>query len=300
MRISATFVVAAGTVAVGMAAFVAADILRPETRTVTFETESRGIGPLESINGVPFTRAKGIAVVTEPLAHVRLPLGRTLLGKHLMVRPRFHLDEGEVFEVGVKKTSFWLDYDRLPLAHRILDHLLVRDDTTWSALRSGARIAYLNPRFQNPWKTLEDFEKSPPTDGPIGLYGNAKLECGSGQRAAGSGTCVTVPFRVSETPDAFRAIYAFYPEPNDADSEWTENTQRFDLARAYQNDDGSIDMMFFTQRKDGGPIRLLLDSLEFRIEPGWPNPRDLLVLLRRNLTRLVRRSAVSQSDNSIY
>lgn len=296
MRISATFVVAAGTVAVGVAAFVVADILRPETRTVTFESEPRGIGPLESINGVPFTRAKGSAIVTEPLAHVSLPFGRTLLGKHLIIRPRFHLDEGDVFEVGVKKTSFWLDYDRLPLEHKILDNLLVRDDTTWSALRSGARIAYVNPRFQNPWKTLEDFEKSPPTDGPIGLYGNAQFPAPNTQHPTPS----TASFRVSDTPDTFRAIYAFYPEPDHPDPEWADTEQRFNLTNAYQNDDGSIDVMFFAQRSGRGPIRVLMDSIEFRIEPGWPRPRDLLVLLRRNLSRLVRRPAVSQSDNSIY
>lgn len=292
MRISMTFVVAAGTVAVGVVVFVVSDILRPETRTVTFKTESRGVGPLEAINGAAFSRAKGVAVVTEPLAHVRLPLGRTLLGKQLVIRPRFHLDEGDVLEVGVKKTSFWLDYDRQPLQHRILDHLLAREDRAWRALRSGARIAYVNPRYDNPWKTLEGFEAATPTDGPIGLYGNAKLETGNGKLE-------TRPFRITDDPDGLRAIYALYPEPKHADPAWTENEQRFDLARAYQNDDGSIDIMFFTQRKDNGPIRLLMDRIELRIEPGWPNPRDLLALLRRNLARLVRRPPPMDTGNSL-
>lgn len=278
----ATILAATATVLAGVAAFAVGDMLRPETRIVTFDAPSPDAGPLEAINGAAFPHAKGVATITEPLAHVRLPLGRTLLGKHLVVHPRFHVDEGDVLEVGVKKTSFWLDYDRLPLEHRLLDHLLVRDEATWSALRSGSRIVYLNPRFPNPWKRLEDFERDLPTDGTIGLYGHAQLACP---------TCTTASFRVTDDPDRFRALYAFYPEPNRSDPEWTENEQRFDLARAYQNDDGSIDIMLFMQRKDGGPIRLLIDSIEFRIEPGWPRLQDLALLARRNLRAVLQRPA---------
>lgn len=276
------------TVAAGSAVFLAVDILRPETRNATFEAESRDVGPLEAINGTAFPRAKGVATITEPLAHLRLPLKRMLLGKQLVIRPRFHLDEGDVLEVGVKKTSFWLDYDRLPLQHRLLDVLLVRDENTWSALRSGSRIAYLNSRFDNPWQTLEEFEERLPTDGTIGLYGNAVLP-----RPEVQGPRPAVhPFRVTDDPDSFRAIYAFYPDPSRRDPEWTENAQRFDLARAYQNEDGSIEIMFFVQRADGGAIRVLMDDIVFRVEPGWPRPRDLVAQARRSIVRLLRRPAV--------
>lgn len=282
---SRTSIAALVTVLGGIGAFVFVDILRSEERVATFETEPREVSPLEAINGTPFPRAKGQVVVTEPLAHVRLPFQRTLFGKHLIIRPRFHLDEGDVLEVGVKKTAFWLDYDRQPLAHRVLDNLPKRDAAPWSTRRSGNRVVYLNPRFENPWETVEAFEANPPTDGPIGLYGNAALEsCETPDRR-----CETRPFRVTDIPDDFRAIYASYPEPDHFDPEWTENEQVFDLARAYQNDDGSLDVMFFVQARAERKIRVLFDEIRFRVEPGWPKPRDLALLARRNLVRLLRR-----------
>lgn len=291
LRLPLTGIAAALTVTAGVAVFLVVDVLRPETRAVTFEAEATNVGPLEALNGTQFTRANGVATITEPFAHVSLPLRRTLFGKRLVIRPRFHLDEGDVLEVGVKKTDFWLDYDRLPLRHRVLDNLLTRDESTWSALRSGTRIAYVNPRYENPWKTLEEFEAAPPTDGPVGLYGNSVLPI---PHARGP-MLETAPFRVTDDPDEFRAIYAWYPEPDRSDPEWTVNEQRFDLARAYQNEDGSIDVMFFVQRHDTGPIRVLVDAVEFRIEPGWPKARDLLGLIRRNLVRIIRRPPVAQN-----
>ncbi len=293
MSSRATGAAATLTVLAGVGLFLAVDVLRSETRVVTFDTEAQDVGPLEAINGAPFPRERGSAIISEPLAHIRLPLKRTLLGKQLVIRPRFHVDEGDVLEVGVKKTAFWLDYDRLPLEHRLLDHLLVRDEDTWSALRSGTKVVYLNPAFENPRTSVADFERRPPTDGPIGVYGHATL-------ATQDSELRTLPFRVTDDPDTFRAIYALYPEAERSDPEWTVNEQRFDLARAYQNEDGSIEIMFFVQRADGGParrssesgggpIRLLMDSIEFRIEPGWPSARDLLAQFRRSLVRLLRR-----------
>lgn len=276
------------TVATGMVAFAATE-LRPEERVVAFDTEPRDTGPLEAINGIPFVRTNGAAVITEPLAHISFLFPRTLLGKRLVIQPRFHLDEGDVLEVGVKKTAFWLDYDRQPLQHRLLDDLLARDENTWSALRADTRIVYLNPRFPNTWQTLEDFEKAPPTDGTIGLYGNAALPTPNSLLPTPS----TAPFRLSDDPDAFRAIYAWYPSPDHSDPEWTTNVQTFDLARAHQNENESLDIMFFVQAREEGKIRVLFDEIRFRVEPGWPRPRDLVALLRLNLARLVRRPPVS-------
>lgn len=281
VRLSPTFSAAIVTVVVGVSLFLFVEILRPEERRATFDTERRDIGPLEAINGAIFPRAKGVATVTEPLAHVRLPFWRTLQGKQLVIRPRFHLDEGDVLEVGVKKTDFWLDYDRLPLQHRVLDYLLVRDERTWRALRAGDRIVYQNPAFEKSWDSVEQFEAHPPTEGVVGLYGNATLACAL--------PCQTAPFRPTDDPDSFRALYAWYPEPDRSDPEWTVNSQRFDLSRAHQNDDGSIEVMFFLQRSTEGPLRLLVDEVHYRIEPGWPNPRDLVRMVRRNLVKMIKR-----------
>lgn len=285
MRRSYTTLAALATMVAGIAAFLSADILRADERHLTFETPSQDTGPFEAINGVPFPYSGGHLVITEALAHVRVPLQRTLLGKRLRVRARFHLDEADVLEVGVKKSSFWLDYDRLPLQHRVLDELLSRAPTLWHSLRSGDRVLYLNPKYQNSWNSVEEFEAVPPTDGPVGLYGNAVLPTPNAQRP----TPALRPFRVDDDPDTFRAIYAWYPEPSRAAPEWIANEQRFDLSRAYQNEDGSIEVMFFTQRRGQQPIRLLLDELTLRIEPGWPTPKDLLTLARRNLVKLLRR-----------
>lgn len=274
---------ATATVLLGIAAFVAFDVLLPEEHRMNFETVKPNVGPLESVNGIPFPRTRGYAVITEPLAHIRLPLGRTLLGKRLVIRPRFHLDEGDVLEVGVKKSAFWLDYDRQPLAHRTLDALAEPLTGKWKTARSGVLVVFLHPQFENPWKTVEEFERNPPTDGRIGVYGNAVLP------SFGFPGPTTDPFRLSDAPESFRAIYAWYPEPNRADPEWTENEQRFDLTQAFQNDDGSVDVMFFLQRRGEGPIRVLVDDIYFRIEPGWPRGKDILVRARANLAALVKR-----------
>lgn len=280
-----TAVSASLTVLTGIAIFLLFDVLRSETRVLSFDAQPTDSGPLEAVNGTAFPRAKGVATITESLAHVRLPFRRTLLGKHLVIRPRFHLDEGDVLEVGVKKTAFWLDYDRRPLAHRILDELPAREAAAWDVLRSGTRTVFLNPKAESPWKTVEEFERTPPTDGPIGLYGNATLPTPSTIHP----TPRTRPFRVTDAPESLRAIYAFYQGPDRSNPGWTENEQRFDLTRAFQNEDGSIDIMFFIQRRNEGPIRVLVDEIRFRVEPGWPGARDLLAIVRRNVAQLVRR-----------
>lgn len=288
---------ATSTVVAGIAIFLAVEVFGAEERIVTFNTAVPNVGPLEAINATPFTRSKGQAIITEPLAHLKLPFGRTLLGKRLVIRARFHLDEGDTFEVGVKKTAFWLDYDRLPLQHRILDDLPARDDRTWRWLRSGQRVVFLNPSQQNPWSTVEEFENNPPSRGMIGLYGHAHLPCGEPRPSVrDEPVCTTAPFRINQDPDDFRAIYAFYPEPDRTDPEWTENEQRFDLTRAFQNEDRSLDVMFFVQKRSAGPIRVLLDEIRFRIEPGWPNPNDLVASVRKNLVRLIRRPASAPSE----
>lgn len=276
-------------VAIGVGAFLAVDVARPERRLLTFEESHRNVGAVEAINGALFPRTKGVFTITEPLAHVPVPFGRTLFGKTLTIRPRFHLDEADVLEVGVKKTAFWLDYDRLPLQHKVLDSLEHRDDRPWPVLRDGARAAYLNPAHTtpSPWRTLAEFEAHPPTDGPIGLYGHAVLP-GSSQEAS---TTVTKPFRLTDDAEDFRAIYAFYPKPDATDPEWTENEQRFNLSSAYQNEDGSIDVMFFIQRRGSDDVRVLMDEIEFRVRPGWPRLRDLAQHARRNVVRLIKRPA---------
>lgn len=288
------------TVIAGIAAVLSIDVLRSETQVLTFDTETIVGTTLRTVNGTPFPRSKGVATVTEPLAHVRLSLRHRLLllGKRLTIRPRFHMDEGDVLEVGVKKTAFWLDYDRQPLAHRALDRLIADQRGSWKILRSNATIVFGNPRFDNPWQTVEEFEQRPPTDGIIGLYGNAALPI-SGPSSSLTPEAerrgpLTGPFRATDAPDTFRAIYASYQVPNRSDQEWTENEQRFNLARAYQNEDGSIDVMFFIQRRDQGPIRVLVDEISFRVEPGWPRAQDLWAVTRRSLVQLVKRTPETQ------
>lgn len=277
-----TALAATATVIVGLGAFLLAD-MRPEELSEKYDRPPSAMGPLEAVNGVSFPHADGAAIITESLAHVRVPFERTLFGKRLRIRARFHLDEADVLEVGVKKSPFWLDYDRRPLQHRVLDQLLTRDERPWQALRSGDRLVFLNPAYANTWTTLDDFLRHPSTDGRLGLYGNAVLP--PPQATSSS----VAPFRLSDDPDTFRAIYAWYPAPGHADPVWTENEQVFDLTGIHQNDDGSIELMFFVQRKEDGAIRILLDNLTLRFEQGRPSIRDLVTVARRNALRLLKR-----------
>lgn len=105
------------TIAAGLAAFVISDQIPPREYVFAFSDESDP-APLTTIHGVPFSLLEGRVTITEPMAHLRMPFGRTVVGKRLVLETRFRLEGAEVFAAGVKKGDFWLDYDRRVLLDR--------------------------------------------------------------------------------------------------------------------------------------------------------------------------------------
>ena len=104
------------TVGAGLIVFVVSDQLPPREYVFTFSDESDP-ARFTTIHGIPFSSVEGQVVITEPMAHLRLPFGRTVLGKRLVLETRFRLEDAEVFAMGIKQGDFWLDYDR----HVLLD-----------------------------------------------------------------------------------------------------------------------------------------------------------------------------------
>lgn len=268
------------TVILGVLSWVIRDMFPYRVYETRFAELSSDFGPFETITGIPYPTENGQVRITEPLAHVRVPFGHTGLAKHLELTTTFHIKDADVLEVGIRKSDFWLDYERIPLGHRILDELGETARSDWKVLRSDRKTVFLNPRYENPYSTVEEFLARSPTDGVMGLYGNASLPQGSVSIA---------PFRATDDPAQFRAIYANYV-PASPSGEARTITMRFPLDQAYQNPDGSFDLMYFTQRADGKPARVAIEKLRGSIEPTVPESTDLLMLVRRAARSLLIRS----------
>lgn len=103
------------TVGTGLAVFFASDYATPKEYLLTFSDE-RDPARITTIQGIPFSVSEGRVSITEPLAHLRLPFGRPVAGKRLLLNTRFRLENGETLAVGLKQGEFWLDYDRQILA----------------------------------------------------------------------------------------------------------------------------------------------------------------------------------------
>ena len=249
------------TVLVGLLWFLLEQIVPAQDTRATFENATTDFGPLETITGVPFRLEEGQAIITEPLAHLRVPFTRTTLAKRLVLTTTFRVENADVFEVGIRRGSFWLDYERVPLEHRVLDDLANEKRSGWNILRSAQETLFLNPTFPAGFSSFDDVLLHPPTDGVIGLYGNTTLDA-PGVRVA--------PFRVSDDPRSFRVVYARYVPTRGAPTDVREVTRTFSLDHTYQNPDGSFDIMYVAQRADGKPPRVLLKDIHARIEPTLP------------------------------
>ncbi|TSC72447.1 MAG: hypothetical protein G01um101438_531 [Parcubacteria group bacterium Gr01-1014_38] len=102
------------TVGGGLLAFFSSDQFPSREYVLNFSDE-RDLAVLTSIQGIPFSVSDGHVTVTEPLAQLRLPFGKTVLGKRLVFRARFRADAAAEVAIGVKKGTFWLDYERQSL-----------------------------------------------------------------------------------------------------------------------------------------------------------------------------------------
>ncbi|TSC63423.1 MAG: hypothetical protein G01um1014106_502 [Parcubacteria group bacterium Gr01-1014_106] len=187
------------TVGVGILAFILFDVFPTQELSLTPSARRQGV-TLTTIHGMPFTRTDDSVRITEPLAHMRIPLHRSVLGKRLMVRADVRLESGDRLELGVKKGAFWLDYERREL---------LRD-----VRAPGERGAVIH-----------------------------------------------------------REVI-------------------FDLANAFVNDDGTIELMFFTHGPDEDRLVLSIDTLDIRIEPGQWNVATLVQRARGGIRDLIRRPSV--------
>lgn len=115
MNSSHTVRAALCTIAVGIAAFLIIDVLPTKEFTLTSDDPASDL-TVTTIQGIPFMRTDSNSVrITEPMAHVRVPLNRSVFGKRLVVRADVRLESGEGLELGMKKGAFWLDYERREL-----------------------------------------------------------------------------------------------------------------------------------------------------------------------------------------
>jgi hypothetical protein len=269
---------AAAIVLTGVCALIACDLTFARDATLAFDGVPSPLGPLETVTGVPFPREHGRAVVTEEHAHLRIPFARTGVAKKLILTVTFDPGTTDVLEVGLRKGAFWLDYERIPLHHSVLD-ALARSDSGWRNVQSGDSTVFLPPDAAPTPTSVDDFLAHPPTDGVIGLYGNAVLT------APG---VATAPFRADSDPTAFRAMYAHY-RPQGSGSGPRTRTVTFPLDRAYQNPDGSFDVMFFAERRDHQPPHYAIDEMSVRISPVLPSKADLMKRVRQQARTLLMR-----------
>ncbi len=282
-RMSALWALA--TVLCGAGVVLASDLGRT-TELTSAEPVAPGkhgtnFGPIETTSGVPFPEDKHGVLVTEERAHIRVPSPASSVGKVLTVKSTINRGSADVVEIGIRRSNFWLDVERVPITNRVLDRLAT--DSDWHVLRSGDETL-LVPTSRTPFpESIAAFVASPPEDGVIGLYGNATLPCasGSGARHHNRG-CFTSPFRIADDPSTFRAIYARYVPGNPAETTRTV-TMSFPLDRAYQHADRSFDLMVFAARQDDAAPDLRVTALSGTIRPA---PVDLSLLLHRARQRI--------------
>lgn len=272
MRFSSTVLWTLGTIVAGAVIAFLATVLPSRMVNSVAEDAANRPGSLETVTGIPFSIENGDVRVTEELAHVRIPFSRTGLGKRLTLKTTFQLSETDVLEVGVRKSDFWLDYERVPLQHRILDNLA--REGKWNILRSSAETVFLNPKFSNDFSSLDAFLAQPPTDGVIGLYGHTALD------APG---VVVRPFHASDNPAELRAIYARYVPDTSGIRAPRERTIIVPLERAYQNPDGSFDVMYFSSTADGAHPETHVHTISAEISPAVPGAHDVFAYLKQRV-----------------
>lgn len=237
--------------------------------------------PLETITGILFPAGPEGTMVTEELAHTSIPWKRTGAGHQLFLGGEVLPETADIVELGIRRGEFWLDAERVPVRHRILD-ALAQPDSGWHVLHGRTETVFLPPGNSDRYDSLDAFLESPPRDGVIGLYGNTALPC------ANNNSCTVAPFRVADDPLRFAAIYARYI-PREAVETSTMIDLTFPLTNVYQQPDGSFDLLFFAQRKNGGEIRYTVRNFSGKIEPALPTTQELLIRLRAFLRKQLLR-----------
>jgi hypothetical protein len=222
------------------------------------------------------------AVVADGLAHLRIPYKSFKLGKDLSLQINYQLDGATILEAGIRKSSFWLDYEHKPIRNKVLDDLAFTTHKPWKTLSSGnGETIFLSPYIENNYLSFSDFISNPPTKGTIGLYGNVALDCVKK-------SCNTEPFQYWNDPKSYRAIYAEYTPIKD--TTYQTSNLSFALDNAYQNPDGSFDLMFFSFSKDNTSPNVLYKNISASISPKTPTISEVSDSLKNTFKTLIFRN----------
>jgi len=247
-----------------------------------FSKDKSTLGTLETVTGVPVPINNGTAVVADGLAHIRIPYKSFKLGKNLSLKINYQLDGATILEVGIRKSSFWLDYERKPVRNKILDDLAFASHKPWKTLNSkDGKTIFLSPYIENNFSSFDDFISNPPTKGTIALYGNVTLDCIKK-------SCSTDQFQYWNDPKTYRAILADYTPIKD--TTYQTSDLNFSLDNAYQNTDGSFDAMLFSFSKDSASPNVLYKSISASINPQLPTVTEISDSLRGLLKELIFRN----------
>lgn len=73
---------------------------------------ARDIGPIETIQGLPYPEREGKYVISEPLAHADVNLIEPAIAKTLVLDFEYLPRDTQQLAVGVRENSFWLSYPR--------------------------------------------------------------------------------------------------------------------------------------------------------------------------------------------
>jgi len=257
------------------------DFARVRHYKTDFTANQSDFGPLETVSGVPFVFNDGKITVNDGLAHLRVPYNAYKIGKELTLNTTYQLDGASVLEVGLRKSSFWLDYGRKPIRNKILDDLVFNAKKRWKTLEKNGQTIFLSPFYGNDYATFDDFVKNPPKEGAVGLYGTVSFNCPEN-------TCHTTPFQYWTDLKAYHAIYADYVPVKD--TTYQTSSLNFALDNAYQNTDGSFDIMYFSFSKGDETPVVLYRNINGVVSPLPPSLSEIYTSVKESFKSLIFRS----------
>ena len=84
-------------------------------------TGERKVGPVETIQGIPYARGAAGIHIDEAMAHADIYLGQPVIGKKLILTLEFIPTTISGLSVGVRENSFWLSYEKNQLYRSLSD-----------------------------------------------------------------------------------------------------------------------------------------------------------------------------------
>lgn len=256
------------------------DFAKVQKYETDFANNKSDFGTLETVNGVPYVFDNGRITVNDGLAHLRVPYHAYKIGKELTLNTTYQLDGATVLEAGLRKSSFWMDYERKPIRNKVLDDMVFNAKKRWKTLEKNGQTIFLSPFYGNNYSSFDDFIKNPPKEGAVGLYGSVQFACPEN-------TCHTIPFQYWTDLKAYHAIIADYLPVKD--TTFQTNSIKFSLDNAYQNPDGSFDIMFFSFSEGDVPPVAMYRAITGTISPAPPSFHELYIAAKEALKTIILR-----------